>query len=376
MIRKLIPAALLCFGCGSADMTHPRRVLSLDTSQAPIATASMAQAVLAGDLNGDGKPDLVTNGSGALHAFLSHGDGTFGATIDSPVMSPAVPAFGDFNNDGKLDVVVAHPGTGTTVGILLGNGDGTFQAGRESPTSEANPWSVTTGDLNHDGKLDVVAPISSPTKAVNVLLANGDGSLQTAKVSTAGDDPEYAAVADLDGDGKLDVVVTNFGAGGAPSVSVALGSGDGTFKQPSLSSPAAAGGVVRGVALGDLSGDGKPDVVVGVDSGIAVLLNDGRGGLKPAQTYAVGKGTFDMAVADFDGDGKLDVAALAIGDGSLGILLGAGDGTLANATPFPIGSIQGIFSGHLAVADFNRDGLPDVAVLASDGIHIARNTSH
>jgi hypothetical protein len=375
--------SVLCLGCsnssssGTPDMAHAPRVLSLDTTPSPIP-AAMAQSLIAGDVNGDGKPDLVTTGNGALHAFLNKGDGTFGSSVDSPpgTAELASPLFGDFNGDGKLDVAVAHPGTGTTVGVLLGNGDGTFQATKDSPTSEANPWSVAKGDLNNDGKLDLVAPISSPTKSVNALLGNGDGSFQTAKVSTAGDDPEYAAVADLDGDGKLDLVVTNWGAGGVPSVSVALGNGDGTFKAPSLSSPAAAGAPVRGVALGDLNGDGKPDVVVGVGPGVAVLLNDGHGGLKAPLTYAVGMATFELALADFDGDGRLDVAALALGDGKMGILLGAGDGSLASAKPFTIGAIQGILPGHLAIADFNGDGLPDAAVLASDGIHMARNTSH
>jgi hypothetical protein len=216
---------------------------------------------------------------------------------------------------------------------------------------------------------------------VDALLSNGDGSLQTAKVATAGDDPEYAAVADLDGDGQLDLVVTNLGVGvgGMPSVSVGLGNGDGTFKPARLSSPATAGQILRGVALGDLNGDGKPDVVVGVGSAIAVLLNDGSGGLKPAQTYAVANATFDIALADFDGDGHIDVAAFAGGDGKLGILLGAADGTLGSATLLTIGPIQsgGLpFPGRLAVADFNGDGQPDAAVLVDDGIHIARNTSH
>jgi hypothetical protein len=376
MIRLWLGCALGLFACSNSDkntspqsqgMMNDRRALALDGSLQIPADAT-AHALLAGDLDGDGHPDLLTNGS-AIHAFLNRGDGSFAAAVDSTGTELVAPVLGDFNGDAELDVAVTHRSAGM-VGVLLGNGDGTFQVSHDSPTSEPNAWSLAAGDLDQDGKLDLVAPISSVNNVVDVLKGNGDGSFQTAAMWTAGADPEYAAIADLDGSGALDVVATNWVSG---NVSVALGRGDGSLAG-AVTSPSD-GNPVRGVAIGDLSGDGKPDVVVGNGTQILIFVNDGNGGLKAPVTAAFKDATFDVAVADFDGDGHLDVAALALDADQLGIFLGNGDGSVGPVQSFPLATVGSIESGHLAIADFDGDHLPDVAVLSGGVIRVFHNAS-
>jgi hypothetical protein len=365
--RALPLLVAACTGSGApkppADLAVRPRTLSFAASQ---LIAVKGAAMVSGDLNGDGKPDLVVSEPTALHAVLNGGGGSFASTaIDSAGTDLSAPALGDFDGDGKLDVAITHR-MAAKVGVLLGNGDGSFRAAKDSPTSEPNAWSVTAGDLNHDGKLDLIAPISSPSMTVDALLGVGDGTFQTAKTWQAGADPEYAALADLDGDGKLDAIVTNWIGKG---VSAALGSGDGTFKSATTTA-----GAQRGVVATDLNGDGRPDVVAGAEMrGVAVFLNDGHGALKPAVAFSTGFVTFNVAVADFNGDGKPDV--VAYGGAQLAFLAGDGAGAFGSPTTVAVAMLSNIDSGQIAVADFDGDGLPDVAALAVDGIHLLRNTS-
>jgi len=221
--------------------------------------AYQPSSVAVGDFNGDGKPDLVTanDRDNNLSVLLGQGKGTFRLVARYPVgKNPNSVAVGDFNGDGKLDLVTANY-LGNSVSILLGNGDGTFQA---AVNYAGGNGPVAVGDFNGDGKLDLVTTNS-------VLLGKGDGTFKAAVNYAVGTGPQSVAVGDFNGDGKLDLVTAN-----GEILSVLLGKGDGTFETARNYSVGAQGG--ESVALGDFNGDGAPDVVIADGTyGVAVLLN-------------------------------------------------------------------------------------------------------
>src|SRR2546422_6485052 len=324
-------------------------------------------SIVVGDFNGDGKPDLavVNYGDGSAWVLLGNGDGTFQPARNIFLTGGGNTVWyiaeGDFNADGKLDLAVTNL-TNNIVMVLLGNGDGTFQAARTFPVS-TNPALVAVGDFNGDGKLDLaVSSVGSNT--VSVLLGNGDGTFQPALSFPVGLDPWYFAVGDFNGDGKLDLAVAGYGCPSdcfpSPSntVMVLLGNGDGTFRPaPSLT----VGNGPAGVAVGDFNGDGKPDLVVANfnDSTLSVLLGNGDGTFQAAQTFGgVGSHPYFVAVGDFNRDGKLDLVVTNSHSHSISVLLGNGDGTFQPAQNFAVDSDP----VYVTVGDFKGDGVQDLAV--------------
>jgi hypothetical protein len=313
-----------------------------------LATATGPSSVATADFNGDGKLDVVVTNSGSnnISILLGNGNGTFQAAINYPSgTNPLSVAVGDFNGDGKLDLVVANHDS-KDVSIFLGKGDGTFQAAVNYPTG-TSPRSVAVGDFNGDGKLDLV--VANGT-GVGILLGNGDGTFQTALDYGAGGNPNFVAVGDFNGDGKLDLAVANSGSG---NVSILLGNGDGTF-QSAVDYPA--GPNPNSVTAGDFNGDGKLDLAVANDHGVNVFLGNGDGTFQSFVAYATGIATGSVVVGDFNGDGKLDLAVAS--SLSAVILLGNGDGTFGPGVDYAAGSMP----VSLAVGDFNGDGRLDMAV--------------
>jgi hypothetical protein len=328
--------------------------------------AGDARGLVAGDFDGDGKVDLVVTNAGGVGVLLGRGDGSFGAPRSFDVGAvPAAIVAGDFDHDGRLDVAVA---VGGRVGVLLGGGDGSFQAARWS-TSLPLGERLVAGDIDGDGKLDLLVTTKSERARTLYapLFGNGDGTFRSEPArdfaQSADDDAvvvQGIAAGDLDGDGKLDLVLAStLHAPDYPGfVGVLLGKGDGTFRRGG-----GAGGFNRfypsAVALADLDGDGKLDVIANItrDHVVLTALGKGDGSLGPV-AYHQAAGPL-LAAADLDGDGKADV--LAARDDGVAVSWGNGDGTLRAPRAFQIGCGGG-FTGRVTAGDFNGDGFADVAV--------------
>jgi FG-GAP-like repeat/FG-GAP repeat len=289
--------------------------------QPPVSypAAAGADSVAVGDFNGDGKPDLavstlsLTTFTINLLVFLGNGDGTFQAPRATSVFNSAQVVLGDFNKDGKLDAVVAGQ-------VLLGNGDGTFRV-----TSTIVTAFLLAADLDGDGNLDMVGTGTGGT--VLVQLGNGDGTFRAAVRYPIGNSG-LLAVGDLNGDGKPDIVAVAepFIRGSASQVlsgniAVLLNNGDGTF-QPAVKYSVAPG--LISVVMADFNGDGYTDVAVASGSasvsGLSVLLGNGDGAFRNALNYGGGTPT-RLAVGDLNGDGQPDLALTGGLDNSVTVLL-------------------------------------------------------
>jgi hypothetical protein len=350
-------------------------------------TFGAPSSVVAGDFNGDGRADVALATPAGLSVLLVNGDGTLQSPLNvqlppSPVLSyPANITFNfatrhlviaDFNGDGKLDLAEGNSGV-----VLLGRGDGTFEA----PLSYGVLGPLAVGDLNRDGKPDLA--IKKDRGSVSILLGNGDGTFQPEVTSTATSGLGGGVViADFNGDGRLDLAVGGY-IWGNSGFAILLGNGDGTFKQ-SFSSPPCdsicSGAAGYPLAVGDFNGDGIPDLVSSFGFGwvrAEVFLGNGDGTFRSGQTFPfLGEDISCFVVADLNGDGTLDIIAgyggMALdGDYSaVDVLLGNGDGTFRSAWVN-----TGERPSSVAVGDFDGDGKPDLAVANenSDNLSVLLN---
>lgn len=262
-----------------------------------------------GDVNADGKPDLVTANfyDNSLSVLIGKGDGTFQSPLTLSIRSPASVVIADINADGQLDIAATNFDEGT-VGVFLGNGDGTFLPKRVF-TAGAGAHGLAIADVNADGVLDVVTA-NYFGGSVSVLLGNDDGTFQPQKTFATDPWTYRVSIGDMNLDGKADIATANstYSVLQSNSVSILLGNGDGTF-QPQQAF--AASPVPVSVTQGDVNGDGTPDLVVANTdlsiNTISINLGNGDGTFRTPQAYSTGLAPYTPVVGDLNGDGRLDI---------------------------------------------------------------------
>ena len=389
-----------------------------------VGTPSGPSSIVVGDFNHDGKMDFATTnylgGNGNVSVFLGNGTFTFATRTDYAAgVIPFSIAAGDFNSDGNVDLAVANDGS-DNFSVLMGNGDGTFAAHTDYALGASGAQFILVADFDGDGKPDV-AVSNVFSNNVSILHGNGNGTFGAATNYATGSRPLGTAAGDFNGDGKVDLVVANSSSN---FVTVLLGNGNGTFAAPSnfgnlaYFSPygVAAGdfdrdgrtdlaivqynddtlttmlnngnctgncntfttgnnfssglNTLEAISTADLNGDGTPDLIVtdnqvdGSHGQVAVLLGNGNGSFASAVGYLTPLSPLSLAIADFNGDGKLDVAtadnAATGGKYYVSVLLGNGNGTLQGSINT---EVTPTVPYALVAGDFNRDGKPDLAVL-------------
>ena len=306
------------------------------------------------DFNGDGNLDLILTTTAGVDFIPGNGDATFGPGLIYAAGSfPAVAVTADFNNDGIVDAMVPNWNSDNLT-AFLGRGNGEF-FGAPTYAITQTSGSFTTGDVDGDGFPDVL--VDTGANGVLVYLGSRDGTLQAPlEESLEGPSPRTMALADVNNDRKLDLVVNNIAFS---EVGVSVGNGDGTFQAQSFY-PTNSG--ASGVTVADFNGDGSVDLAVPGANVINILLGRGDGTFGSAISYSVGNSPQSIAVGDFDGNGTLDIAVANVGDETLSILLGKSNGTFLAARTFKTNSSP----GRLVAVDLNHDGKLDL-VLGTNG---------
>lgn len=384
LLQAHVPAqAVAQAGTASVTVANPGTIAS-NVVYLPVRTASSKVALKTelpnvevgelalGDFNNDNRPDLAVLGSTTqeevLDVYLSAGNGKFKKVAGPQFFVPVVlngNVVGDFNNDGNMDTTACSSDGGTAAGcqVFLGDGHGGLTPGVGVAGSD------TLADMNGDGILDIVTTTwDGYFSYVTIQPGNGDGTFQFGTytmLSPFSHMSGYGAalVGDFNGDGKIDVAIPAWGPimPGPGEIAVFLGNGDGTL-QDEVDYATPWGGMFGAVA--DVNGDGKLDII---SSGLSVMLGNGDGTFTPGFSTGLGSGNGNVVVRDFNGDGKLDAAAInrdISGNVTLNILPGNADGTFRTPIAFALNTNS---SNTMVSADFNNDGKFDFA-LSSLGV--------
>src|SRR3954471_1396861 len=355
----------------------------------PYAAGDAPNQIVTADFNLDTRPDLAVVNSSSDNVTILLGDGAGGFTPapGSPVtvgQTPKSVAVGDFNNDGKPDFV-ADNFIGGSVSVFLGDGVGGFTQANNSPVAMAGgPIYVATGDFNADGLADLATANISPA-GIGILIGTGNGGFAAAPASPIPDGsntfPQGLAIGDLNGDTRPDIAVANHMSS---TVNVLLGSGGNGAVGflPAVGSPfptangPTAGNGPANIAIGDVNGDGKPDLATANDSSnnSSVFLGNGLGRFAhiAGSPFSAGSGSLGVATGDLNGDGRADVAVANRTTNNLTVLLSTGSSLAAGPTPT-------VSSPNSVIAvDLNGDGRLDLAAtkfLTPGGASVLLNTA-
>jgi hypothetical protein len=377
-MKKLIPVwvlwalVVLTSSCHAQTQRHtpPQNTLFTPAPGFPLNIGSHPNDLAVADLNKDGRLDIVTcNAENTLTLLLGNGRGGFTPAPDSPLKAAAhLIAVGDVNNDRNPDLALTHHDS-FGVEVLLGAGDGRFSPAPGSPFTahqgtKPHNHGLALNDLNSDGHLDITTS-NQDDNSVSVLLGNGRGSFTPVGGSpfAVGRAPYPHAVGDVNRDGHLDIVTPNVGSN---NVTVLLGDGRGEFKG-AANSPYATASRPYYIAIGDVSGDGKPDLITTHDdiNLITTLLGDGRGGFTaaPGSPFDVGRRAYKLIAADVTGDARMELVIGTEGSDSVAVLLGneRGGYTPAAGSPYRAGR-----NPRVAIGDVDSDGKRDI-ITANNG---------
>ena len=356
-------------------------------SFAPVSTyatgaGSGPYGLALGDVNGDGRPDIVSANmlSSTVGVLLGQAGGGFAAVSlysTGTGSNPSCVALADVNGDGRTDIISANVNT-HSVGVLLGQAGG-FAPPIIYPTGPVNnpsPYGLALGDVNGDGRLDIVTA-NTGTSAVAVLTGRAGGSFATATLYpfVLGDSPYAVALGDINGDGRPDIVTANYYI---HTTVVLLGQANGRFAT-GVAYSTTPGSYPRSVALGDVNGDGQLDIVTAnttnTSSGTAGVLLGQAGGFAPARTFPVGGSKpVGIALGDINGDGWLDIVTANIDTNDAGVLLGQAGRSFAPARTYSTGA--GSAPNAVALADMNGDGRLDMVTVnsSSNTVGVLLNT--
>lgn len=342
-----------------------------------------SESIATGDFNNDGYPDLVNiGGAGGGVVRLNDKNGGFTESHDLQLGTDsghsAVTGFID--GDSNVDIAVSRNAfASSAVTVFLGDGAGSFTRLPDNPTGSL-PRDLVLGDFNSDGKIDIVTA-NDFGGSISFLAGAGDGSFAAAAdfdargLATQG--PRAVAAGDLDEDGTLDIAVT----GQSAEMAILYGDGAGGFAAPLSYN---ANGSSAAIEIEDFNGDDNLDIAVTSDAGgvggVEVFLGNGLTGFGAPIRSPAGEGPWSMSVGDLNQDGKLDIAVANVGSNTVSILLGLGTGVFQQSTTVDFLDLDSIDVDLVAIADFNQDLFPDLAVLEDgvglkDEIFIIGNTS-
>jgi hypothetical protein len=372
---------ILVVSWGSGSVVQAQCMAPSFAAPADVTAGSKPYHAAVADFNGDGRADIALSNPVDNTVSLLLGDGGGGFSAPTTIAAGTAPtdiAVGDFNGDNNADIVVTNDGT-NNVSVLLGNGSGVFAAATTvalgstgmPPVPVSSPSGVAVGDINKDGRADLVVSNGGtravPGNTVSVLLGNGMGGFAAATTFTVGTLPTDVALADFNGDGNLDLATTNERTN---NISVRLGDGAGGFG--ANTNFAVGNGFVtigsypNALAVADINGDNRLDIVTANagSNNMSVLLGRGNGAfVVPPLILAMQNVPSSVALVDVNRDGRLDAVTTNQGSDSVSIRLGDGFGNFGATVNTAVGNpITPAGPAAVAVGDFNGDGKPDLVV--------------